>query len=138
MTWYSLVLTDDLDDASEEAWQLAWEVSQVHATLDHGNAIFKKSGPDDRLVLFFTPTSWLLAESFGATPCAKPSAAGLSLVAGSARARQIHFGALGLHQGIAGLRTLLRLVPGGRVRGREFDAERSTAADRPTPRRFQP
>jgi hypothetical protein len=115
MTWYSLVLAEDNQDLSEAAWQLAWQVSQAETHHDHGNAIFKKTGPDDRLVLFFTPSSQLLAESFGATPCAKPSAQGLSLVAGSERARQIHFRrAFGLRQGIGAFRAFLRMVSHGR------------------------
>jgi len=118
MTWYSLVLAEDIQHIAEEAWQLAWEVSQAESRHDHGSAIFKKVGPDGRLVLLFTPSSQLLAESFGATPCAKPPAQGLSLVAGSERARRIHFGrTFGLRQGMGAFRTFLRRVSHGRQRG---------------------
>jgi len=122
MTWYSLGLAGDIENISEGAWQLAWEVSQAETGRDHGNAIFKKVGPDDRLILFFTPSSQLLAESFGAKPCEKPSAAGLSLVAGSERARQIHFGrAFDLRRGIGAFRAFQRLVSRVRVSGMDFD-----------------
>lgn len=125
MTWYSLVLAEDISDVSEAAWQLAWEVSQEQTNADQGNAIFRKAGAEHRLVLFFTPSARLLAESFGASPCAKPSAAGMSVVAGSERARQIHFGgAPGLRQGLAAFRAFLRL--------------RSRASERAAARRYQP
>lgn len=125
MTWYSLVLAEDISDVSQAAWQLAWEVSQEQANPDQGNAIFRKAGPDHRLTLFFTPSARVLAESFGASPCAKPSAAGMGVVAGSERARQIHFGgAPGLRQGLAAFRTFLRL--------------RARTSERATPGRYQP
>lgn len=122
MTWYSLGLAGGIKNISEGAWQLAWEVSQAEAGHDRGNAIFKKVEPDNRQILFFTPSAQLLAESFGARPCAKPSAAGLSLVAGSEHAGQIHFGrAFGLRRGIGAFRAFQRLISRGRVSEREFD-----------------
>lgn len=122
MTWYSLGLAVSIKDTSEGAWQVAWEVSRAETGHDDSNAIFRKIGPDKRLILFFTPSSQLLAESFGATPCEKPSATGLSLVAGSERAWRIHFGrACGLRLGA--LHAFQRMVWRGRVNDAEFDEE---------------
>jgi hypothetical protein len=119
MNWYNLGLAGGIKNISEGAWQLAWEVSKAGTGLDHSNAIFKKAGPDSRLVLYFTPSSQLLAESFGAKPCAKPSPAGLSLVAGSERAWQIHFGRVcGLRRGIEAFHAFQRLLPRKRMSGR--------------------
>jgi hypothetical protein len=122
MNWYSLGLAGGIKNISEGAWQLAWEVSKAGVGRDHSNAIFKKAGPDNRLILYFTPTSQMLAESFGAKPCAKPSPAGLSLVAGSERAWQIHFGRVfSLRRGIGAFHALQRLLPRKRMSGRGSD-----------------
>jgi hypothetical protein len=122
MNWYSLGLAGGIKNISEGAWRLAWEVSKAEAGLDHSNAIFKKAGPDSRLILYFTPTSQMLAESFGARPCAKPSPAGLSLVAGSERAWQIHFGRVfSIGREIGVFRAFKRLVSRTRANGREFE-----------------
>lgn len=110
MTWYSLALAGDIKNISKGAWQLAWEASQDEGGLDHSNAIFKKVGPDNRLVLYFTPSSQLVAESFGARPCAKPSPQGMTLLAGSERAWQIHFGVFSLMRATGLSRALRWLV----------------------------
>ena len=71
----------------------------------------RRSVPTGGWFSYFTPSSQLLAESFGATPCAKPPAQGLSLVAGSERARRIHFGRVfGLRRGMGAFRAFLRRV----------------------------
>lgn len=110
MRWYSLGLAGGIKDIDKGAWQLAWEVSQAEAGSDPGNAIFRKVGADNQLILYFSPSSQVLAESFGARPCAKPSPSGMELFAGSERAWRIHFGRLSsLRRGRA-LPALRRLV----------------------------
>lgn len=109
MTWYSLGLAGGLEDFSEDAWRLAWEISQAETGPDDSSAIFKKPGPDHRLTLYFTPSSRLIAETFGAMRCEKPSPAGMSLVAGPENAWQIHFGRVfGLRRRIGALQLLAR------------------------------
>lgn len=128
MTWYSLGLAGGLEDISEDAWHLAWEISQAETGRDHGSAIFKKVGPDHRLNLYFTPSSQLIAETFGARRCAKPSPAGMSLVAGSEHAWQIHFGrVVGLRRRMGALRLLGRAVRRLGRRAAECEAARQTS-----------
>jgi hypothetical protein len=94
VSWYSLGLAGGLENISKAAWQLAWEISQTECGPDDSSAIFKKIGPDHRLILYFTPSSQLVAETFGARRCSKPSPSGMSLVAGAEGAWLIHFGRL--------------------------------------------
>jgi hypothetical protein len=93
MTWYSLTLKEGVDALIEDAWKLAWEVARSANATDYSNAIFQKDGPGKfEVTIFFTPSANLLAASFGAKRCEKPSAHGMSLVAGDERAWEIHFG----------------------------------------------
>ncbi|GEM_PF-2532576 len=93
MAWYSLTLTQGVDGLIEDAWKLAWEVARSANALDYSNAIFQKPGPGRyEVTIYFTPSASLLAASFGAKRCEKPSVLGMSLVAGDDRAWEIHFG----------------------------------------------
>ena len=92
MSWYSLNLLEGVAELVEDAWKLAWEVARAGHEADYSNAIFRKSRPGDQLTLYFSPTARLLAETFGAQPCARPSPTGMTLIAGDERAWQIHFG----------------------------------------------
>ena len=91
MTWYRLSLVGDVEEINQVAWQSAWEASQSKELIDHSSAIFGKVAGGKGLTLYFTPSSQLLAKTFGATPCSKPWPFGLSLFAGDNRAWRIHF-----------------------------------------------
>lgn len=91
-SWYFLDLTVGVAELIEDTWKLAWEVSRSGAEPDYSNAIFQKIWPGKGLTLYFSPTARPLAQAFGASPCARPSPADMSLVAGDERAWQIHFG----------------------------------------------
>ena len=93
MNWFSLTLEPGVDGLIEDAWKLAWEVARSSNALDYSNAIFQKPGPGKfEVTIYFSPSARLLAASFGAKRCDKPSASGMSLVAGDERAWDIHFG----------------------------------------------
>jgi hypothetical protein len=93
MNWCSLTLKQGVDGLIEDAWKLAWEVARSANTLDYSNAIFQKVGPGkSEVTIYFTPSASLLAASFGAKRCDKPTTSGMSLVAGDNRAWEIHFG----------------------------------------------
>jgi hypothetical protein len=92
MRWYRLELLEGEDEHIDEAWVTAWEVAMTEQEeVDPSNAIFRRPRQRGGWILYFTPTARLLAETFGATACEPPSPDGLSMVAGDARAWQIHF-----------------------------------------------
>jgi hypothetical protein len=91
-SWYSLDLTEGVAELVEDVWKMAWEVSQSVGEPDYSNAIFQKIRLGKGLTLYFSPTAYLLAETFGAEPCARPSPIDMNLVAGDERAWQVHFG----------------------------------------------
>ena len=87
MNWFSLALEPGVDGLIEDAWKLAWEVARSSNALDYSNAIFQKPGPGKfEVTIYFSPSARRLAASFGAKRCDKPSASGMSLVAGDERA----------------------------------------------------
>lgn len=91
MTWYSLNLKAGVDEIIEDAWQLAWEVARSgDSAVDYSNAIFLKDG-DSGPTIYFTPAANELALTFGAKPCERPLAKGMTLIAGDPRAWEIHF-----------------------------------------------
>lgn len=92
MRWYSLALMEGVGNLVEDTWKLAWEVALSGGEADRSNAIFQKRGPGKRQTLYFSPAAHVLAETFGAAPCDRPSPTDLTLVAGDERAWQIHFG----------------------------------------------
>jgi hypothetical protein len=91
MSWYILELKVAEGELVGDSWQLAWVVSRGTGEDDPGNAIFQKQQPGRGIALYFSPSARLLAETFGAKPSAKPSPAGMTLVAGDDRAWTIHF-----------------------------------------------
>jgi hypothetical protein len=90
MAWHSWQMKED-EGVSEDTWRRLWDVAAASGP-DYTNAVFARSEPSGEVMLYFTPAARLLAESFDATPCAKPERANLRLVAGDRRAWQVHFG----------------------------------------------
>lgn len=84
-------LKSGIEEHVDEAWQAAWEAANDGEEADFSNAIFRAIGCHEALTLYFSPTAQLIAETFGAKPCDKPAATGMSMVAGDERAWEIHF-----------------------------------------------
>jgi hypothetical protein len=95
-TWYSVVLGDGMTAAmpSDEI-QEAFRSAYTAAGMPRGMAVFTRSDSDGRLhcevTAFFSPPAAEVARKFEARPCAKPSRAGLSLLAGDQSAWEVLF-----------------------------------------------
>jgi hypothetical protein len=91
MNWRRLDLKARFGEQIDGAWKFAWESAYDGMHRDPGNAVFRGSDAGNHTVLYFTPAASWLAQTFGARPCSKPSAGGMTLVAGDDRAWEIYF-----------------------------------------------
>ena len=93
MCWHGLRLTMDRGATGPRVWKLLWEASVAGDARDEGNAIFLAQEDRACAVVYFPPAARLLATAVGARRCGKPQIDGLELLAGSADAWGVHFGA---------------------------------------------
>jgi hypothetical protein len=91
MSWYRLELREEFLPENHLAWRAAWTVAHEGATPHPGHALFRASGPGKGVTLYFPPMERTLAETFGATPCDKPSYTSLRLVSGDGGAWETYF-----------------------------------------------
>jgi len=91
--WYSKDLGDGVD-ANPATHQIhdAFEAAFIAAGRPTGMAVFSRYDLQENIVtVYFTPEAEVLAQAFGAIPCAKPSSEKIGLSVGDTRAWDRYF-----------------------------------------------
>jgi hypothetical protein len=85
MDWLSFPLADGYQEELDGFLASAWTMAYADLNLNYEAGVFRKSEPGRGGTVYFSPGARWLAEAFGAEPCSKPNAQGLTLVIGDKR-----------------------------------------------------
>jgi hypothetical protein len=93
--WFSLNLGDGVQaDEPSELIKDSYQAAFISSGGPIDMAVFNKRNQGEKrnlITAYFTPSSSSLANTFGATPCEKPTSDDLSLLVGNQAAWDIHF-----------------------------------------------